>query len=484
MLSAVQLARLAPLILLASACGRFGFEDVGSQIRGVGSLTDAGGNEAGNGTTAPGSDGGYDLADGNGGGSTSGDNTGGSTGGANAGGSRGDARVNPMLDGGGTDASVALSTVRDYVTSTIAAGLDQGCAVRAGGNAACWGYDANGERGDGTGQTDSQASPSALRQQSSGLLAGVDTGFAYVCGLSRDGSAWCWGENFYGQLGNPGATPRAEEPVKVGGGLTFDGLSVGAYHACAIDGSAVAWCWGRAARGRLGNGGGAADQNLPVLVSGARRFVAISAGDSHSCAVEQTSNALYCWGDGGSGRLGTGNTTQQDVPTAVASTLDYRSVDTGTTFTCALTVDDRALCWGTGNKGELGNGAQNGSTVPVEVDGALRFRTLTVSGEASKGFAPSPHACALTPTGSAYCWGSNEYGQLGTGNAGLALSSVPTAVDQSSSGAFVAIAAGFGFTCAIDEADGAWCWGFDGTGELGTGAGRQDSQVPLRVLLP
>lgn len=382
----------------------------------------------------------------------------------------------------GSDGSVRALLVSDVATARIASGVDHNCFVRKGGAAACWGFDGNGERGDGPGATASQSLPSAVVQELSGTLVGVDTGFIHVCGLSSSGDVLCWGDNFYGQLGDAG-NGSADAPVRVSGGFSFDVLSVGSHHACALEASGDAFCWGRATNGRLGSGD-TQDQNTPARVAGGLKFDAVSSGAAHSCAVERGTHFAFCWGAGGSGRLGEGGTMPHPTPVRVAGDLTFRSVDAGTDFTCGLTLDDRALCWGKGGEGQLGNGARDDALTPVEVVGGLHFRMLTVSGETSAGFAPSPHACALTVEGAAYCWGSNEYGQLGTGDGMLARSSTPVAVDQSTSGPFVSIAAGFGFTCAIDAADAAWCWGFDGTGELGTGPGRQDTQVPVAVVLP
>jgi len=466
---AVRLALLC-ISLLVGACGRFGFTELDELSPGAVTENGAGSSEAGIGGETGGS---------SSGGSSSGPERDGGAewdGGAEAPGGGG-------LDGGGTvDGSVGVLIVEDVATPRIASGLDQSCFVRANGNVACWGFDGNGERGDGQGATTSQGVPTALVQQLSGALVGVETGYIHVCGLSSSGEAWCWGANSSGQLGIAGGR-SADAPVQVRGGLRFDVLSVGSHHACAIEGGGDAFCWGRGANGRLGSGG-TQDQNAPVRVAGGLKFSAVSSGGGHSCAVERGTHLAFCWGAGGSGRLGDGGTMQRNTPVRVASELTFRSVDAGTDFSCGLTFDDRALCWGKGGEGQLGDGALNDALTPVEVSGGLRFRTLTVSGETSSAFAPSPHACALTVEGTAYCWGSNEYGQLGTSTGNLPRSATPVAVDQSASGPFAAIAAGFGFTCAVDTSDAAWCWGFDGTGELGTGPGRQDSKTPLPVILP
>lgn len=390
----------------------------------------------------------------------------------------GDGAVPAPADAGVPDTLLPTETV----AARLSAGSDDACIIRANGDALCWGYDGNGERGDGRSTTDPQAAPTAVVQAETGALASIDMGYIHTCALATDGRAFCWGDNSRSQLGGASGM-RQREPVAVAGAMQFGALSVGAYHACALDAAGDAHCWGDNQAGQLGLGTTGGVQSSPVPAGGSLAYSWIAAGKSHTCALD-TQRQAYCWGEGGDGQLGRDSTGDSNSPVAVDSTEQFRSIEAGTTFTCALTTDDRALCWGSGGRGELGDGRQQDSNVPVPVAGGLRFASLTVAGEDAPGFNPAQHACALTYAGDAYCWGSNEYGQLGTSDAGLARALEPVSVDQSVSGPLVELIAGFGFTCARDENDGAWCWGFDGTGELGAGPGRQDSPTPVRVLLP
>ena len=76
----------------------------------------------------------------------------------------------------------------------------------------------------------------------------------YTCGLAASGAAFCWGDNIWGELGSGVTSPSSNVPVAVAGGLAFRTLSTGNYHACALAGGNVAYCWGDNGEGQLGSG--------------------------------------------------------------------------------------------------------------------------------------------------------------------------------------------------------------------------------------
>src|SRR5580698_5210602 len=109
---------------------------------------------------------------------------------------------------------------------------------------------------------------------------------------------------------------------------------------------------------------------------------------------------------------------------ALASTPGASSVSTGSLHTCAI-ESGKAYCWGHNDDGELGDGSTAGSIVPVAVDtsGALAGKTLTQITTAAG------DTCALDSAGAAYCWGSDDAGQLGDAGISADHSTVPVAVD-------------------------------------------------------
>jgi alpha-tubulin suppressor-like RCC1 family protein len=125
---------------------------------------------------------------------------------------------------------------------TVGAGYTHTCALSSAGAAYCWGQNEYGQLGDGT-HTDHRVPVRVLGEQRYVSLAVATTG-SYSCGLTAEGSAWCWGLNNFGQLGNGTKTDSFNQPVAVSGGLKFVSLSAGRFHGCGVTRDDAVWCWG------------------------------------------------------------------------------------------------------------------------------------------------------------------------------------------------------------------------------------------------
>jgi alpha-tubulin suppressor-like RCC1 family protein len=196
----------------------------------------------------------------------------------------------------------------------------------------------------------------------------------------------------------------------------------------------------------------------------------ISAGAVHTCALT-TTGAIRCWGYNGAGALGNGTTVDSPVPVQVTQLGGTAvGVTAGDLFTCALIATGGVRCWGSNADRQLGNGGTADSSVPVNVVG-LNGGVAAVS-------AGGGHACAVTLSGAAKCWGGNQYGQLGNGS--VVSSSVPVDVAGLGSGV-VGIASGGNHSCALTAAGAVKCWGANFDGGLGDGT-LTDSAVPVDVV--
>jgi alpha-tubulin suppressor-like RCC1 family protein len=322
----------------------------------------------------------------------------------------------------------------------------------------------------------------AGQKQSSARLSQVVVSFTaltsagdHTCGLANSGDVWCWGHNSLGQLAVPYPNLPRTTPGLVRGGLRFLQITAGGDHEegfmCGVASTSIAYCWGGgAALGSLVP----APATIPTPVTGMNYFTAVSAGNAHACALD-VGGAAYCWGSNGAHQLGT-DTLQtsgayNSIP--VEGGLRFVSLYAGDAHTCALTTDRAAYCWGGNNRGQLGNDSPppTSNYGPRLVQGGLSFVAIT---------AGNAHTCGLTTSGSAYCWGRNDYGQLGTGDTVDRHAPVPVTGALT----FRAIAAGTVNTCGIVTDGRAYCWGVNSQGQLGVGsasAGNDPNPAPLAV---
>lgn len=358
----------------------------------------------------------------------------------------------------------------------VAAGNNHTCALTNSGGVKCWGQNAFGQLGDGT--NTNRYSPVDVSGLTSGVVSISALGGEDTCALTTSGGIKCWGWNQSGQLGTGsntgpqlcGSFPCSTVPVDVVG-LTSGvaSVSAGVSHACAVTTAGNAKCWGYNNAGQLGNGvvstGGCRCITTPVDVLGLSTVAAISAGAAWTCALT-TSGGVKCWGDDVYGFLGDAGACSVgcSMPVDVSGlTSGVASISAGWGHTCAITTAGGAKCWGDSSYGQLGDGTSGNPScgcqrVPVDVYG-LTSGAVSVSAGGS-------HACVVTSTGSAKCWGRNLHGALGNGT--LAGAS-PTPVDVSGplSGVNVVSVGGEGHTCALMSATYARCWGDNVIGQLG-----------------
>ncbi len=235
--------------------------------------------------------------------------------------------------------------------ASVSAGGNFSCGLTTGGAAYCWGDNSSGRLGNGSFASSSTPAPVAGGLSWSSVSAGP---FGHACGVtSGAGAAYCWGSIMASNI-----------PLAIAGGLTFASASAGFDQACGLTTAQSAFCWGSNSAGQLGNGTTTGGLN-PVAVSGGLAFAAVSAGSpsgfvggtfSHSCGVT-TGGAGYCWGDNALGELGNGTSTRSTVPVAVSGGLSFASLSAGGAFSCGITTGGEAYCWGVNApSGQLGAG--------------------------------------------------------------------------------------------------------------------------------
>lgn len=240
-------------------------------------------------------------------------------------------------------------------------------------------------------------------------------------------------------------------------------VATGHAHTCAVDLEGQVNCWGSGEEGRLGTGS-TADELFPTAVADGRVFRAVAAARRHSCAV--SADQLFCWGLNTRGTVdGVAEGSYSQVPLEQFPELAFRSIVTGTEFNCGLTAEGHAYCWGDNEFAQLGQGTRGGyNETPQRVGGTMEFIALAAGPQ---------HACGLVADGQAFCWGNTDHGRTGTTDdwQGEPWALAPTAVKHIGGieRRFRAISAGHLHTCGIELGGGAYCWGDNLGGQQGIG---------------
>jgi alpha-tubulin suppressor-like RCC1 family protein len=358
--------------------------------------------------------------------------------------------------------------------STITAGYEHTCAALTNGTVKCWGTNSSGQLGNGS--TASRATKPVVVSGLTGVVA-VSAGFDHNCALLGDGSVKCWGSNSYGQLGNKSTASYSRKPVTVFGLSGAVAVTAGGDHSCALLGSGAVKCWGDNFFGQLGNNT-LVDKNAPVTVSGLSGVASVVAGYGHTCA-RLSAGGMKCWGDNASGELGNGTYTISKVAVTVKSVSGVKAIAAGDGHTCALLATGSVKCWGYNQYGAVGTGKSAGSTVPVAVEGLPGGAGGAASNLSVGGY----DACAVTTAHTVRCWGSNDFGELGNGS--FTYSPVPKTVPGITNA--TQVSAGLGdfqyraeHTCALLTTHQIKCWGDNAFGSLGNGS-TSTSTTPVLV---
>ena len=484
--------------------------------------------------------------------------------------------------------AVSQGTIPFGVNLThLSAGGDHTCALGSNSKIYCWGKNDSGQLGNGAGGNYNDKSLTPVTVSQGAIPNGVNpvqisAGYKYTCALGSDHKAYCWGKNGSGQFGNgtggswndKSLTPVAVSQGAIPNDVTLTYISAGGEHTCALGSDHKAYCWGKNDRGQLGNNS-TTNSLVPVaIVQGAIptgvKLTQITAGGAHTCALG-SNNRVYCWGlnmfygslgnnsnidssvpvtvvQGAMPNISSGTTVKVDgvtVPVRYISSTEleitmpahaeglvnisvtnpdnsthtlnqayeyyqaknptlssispntvspyggeivtltgnnfdtarWRQVSAGGSHTCAIDYRGKAYCWGKNEYGQLGNNSNSSSSTPVTVSQGAIPSDVNLTHIS----ADDNHTCALGSNDKAYCWGLNNKGQLG--NSSTTNSTVPVAVSQGSIPSDVnltQISAGGNYTCALDYRNKAYCWGYNRYGQLGNSS-TTDSSIPVAV---
>jgi alpha-tubulin suppressor-like RCC1 family protein len=404
----------------------------------------------------------------------------------------------------------------------VDAGYDHSCALGRGGIAYCWGSGNRGQLGVDPSDLTQQRSDIPIRVKTKIRFVDIGVGNSFSCGLGEDLRIYCWGSNYWGQLGRSADTLTLTthwKPKPIDSDLIFESISVGYLYVCGVAHEKTGYvgavfCWGRNNWGKLGNG--VINAQLPYAspqrVLGGIPFERVIAGFDHTCALS-FEQRVYCWGNNWYGQLGVSPdpTTASSVPVRSDTTLKFKKIAAGGVNTCGITLNGDAYCWGDNRFGQFGNSRIGGISgpeydyMPNQVEFAGKAITDIGVGEMFVCAGRDDENMSMRGASGEiylYCWGRNAMSEFPPSATDTVCSNVScnplpqrvqelTRISSTGGSNSMTLSVRSHRTCAINElflpttfrferTTKLHCWGW---GPLGDGS-NQDSAIPVLVSSP
>lgn len=309
----------------------------------------------------------------------------------------------------------------------------------------------------------------------------IVAGSGHTLALITDGKLYAWGNNNYGQLGF-GDTTNRTTPTALPT-TDFDGtvisVATGLSYTIALTDNGSVYGWGYNSNGQLGQND-ATNRSAPVKIQqsyfGGDKVTSIAAGRGRIFAIT-SAGKLYAWGNNNYGQLGLGDQASRSIPTEVSRSnfgnKNISAIVVGGNQTIALTADNKLYAWGSNTYGELGTGDNTARNIPTLVN------ISSLNGSIKALAAGDSYSMVLTTAGKIYAWGNNGYGQLGlndTNNRNIPTEVATTNMD----GTVAAISAGGSHALALTTTHKLYTWGNNNYGQLGFGD-TTSRKVPTEV---
>jgi alpha-tubulin suppressor-like RCC1 family protein len=361
-----------------------------------------------------------------------------------------------------TATGTGLSVTQDFTVTVISGEIEfvmvssgnyHNLALDDTGHLWSWGYNEQGQLGDGT--TATRTSPTRVTPDVTytQISASANSSMA----IDSAGRLMTWGSNSWGHLGTGTQNGEYLVPNHVAKSTSFKEIESSTYNSLAIDTAGHLWMWGDDYA--LDYADSTTVVNTPKMILPAVTFGEVSVGVTHSMALT-TAGQLYTWGGNTWGQLGDGSTTRRATPTLITPTVTYRTIESGYRHSMALTTGGKLFTWGQGNLGALGNGGTANALTPTAITPSVSYKAMS---------ALSGTSTAITTDGKLFGWGDNSSGQFGNGSKAAQLSPTQiypglnvTAVSVGSSGSST-------WTVVVDADGHIWSSGYNGIGTLGDG---------------
>nr|BDT37381.1 RCC1 repeat-containing protein [Myxococcus sp. MH1] len=318
----------------------------------------------------------------------------------------------------------------------VAAGDMHTLAVKGDGTVWAWGYNGEGQLGDG-GVDSTRYAPAPVPGLTN--VVAVFARYMTSCAIRSDSTLWCWGSNQFGMMGIGSTQGNSMVPVQVPGLTNVVAVSIGPRHTLAAKSDGTVWSWG------MQDPTTYTFHLSPVQVAGLTGVTDVSAGLDTSFALK-SNGTVWSWGENTQGQLGDGTKQRRATPVQVSGLTGVSVVAGGETHALALRSDGTLWTWGTSHEGERGDGAVTLYPLPGLIP--LTEPALAVAAGAA-------HSLLLSAQGTVWSWGSNEAGQLGDGTTSRRVLPAPVAGLQN----VIAIAAAGRTSLALRDDNTVWAWG-------------------------
>ena len=361
-----------------------------------------------------------------------------------------------MFDGSNNTGDVYFVEDEDSLYFSIS--TSRVLVLSTGTSAYAWALNTSGQLGDNS--TTLRSSPVSVVGgfiNWTELSASIGSN-EHSLGLRADGTAYAWGNNIAGQLGD-GTTTSRSSPVSVVGGFTdWSQLSAGASHSIGLRANGTAWAWGANSSGQLGDGTAISNSSPVSVVGGFSDWTQLSAGTGFNLGL-RANGIAYAWGSNTSGRLGDNTTVSKSSPVSVVGGFsDWTQLSAGDSHSLGLRANGIAYAWGLNTSGQLGDNSITARSSPVSVIGGFSDWTQISAGR--------EHSVGLRANGTAWAWGLNTFGRLGDGTLTSRLSPVSVVGGFSD---WAQLSAGAYHSLGIRANGTAWAWGLNTSGRLGDG---------------